>query len=204
MLISLEGIVKDYSLSIKGVIHIGAHFGEECADYEKFGVENILLFEPVKSNYIELLNHLPVGAHVYNIALGNETGKREMHIETANRGQSCSFLEPKLHLKQYPKIKFDTREEVWIDKLDNIDFDRSLYNMINIDIQGFEMEAFKGAEKTLEYIDIIYTEVNFDEVYKDCCQIQELDLYLMMKYGFERVLTDSRPRTWGDALYLKR
>jgi hypothetical protein len=74
--------------------------------------------------------------------------------------------------------------------------------MINIDVQGYELEVFKGSDKTLNYIDIIYTEVNFNEVYKGCCLITRLDNFLL-EYGFKRVLPDSSPGTWGDALYLK-
>lgn len=51
-------------------------------------------------------------------------------------------------------------------------------------------------------IDIIYTEVNFEEVYKGCCLVGELDNFLK-EWGFTRVLTDDTPKLWGDALYLK-
>ena len=137
------------------------------------------------------------------MALGNETGTKEMFIETVNKGQSCSFLEPETHLSLYPHIKFDLRETVDIDKLDNIYFNRYLYNMINIDVQGYELEVFKGATETLKYIDIIYAEVNTEKVYKDCVLMEELDEYLG-QFNFKRVLVDfSQSYAWGDALYIK-
>ena len=74
--------------------------------------------------------------------------------------------------------------------------------MINVDVQGWELEVFKGAARTLENIDIIYSEVNFEELYKGCCLVGDLDTFLG-NYGFIRVLTNAKPRTWGDALYLK-
>ena len=80
----------------------------------------------------------------------------------------------------YPGIKFDTRETVKIEKLDNIELDQSLYNMINIDVQGFELEVFKGAQDTLQYIDIIYTEINLEQVYKGCCQVEDLDAFWLI------------------------
>jgi FkbM family methyltransferase len=139
---------------------------------------------------------------IYQLALGNETGEKEMFVETANKGQSCSVLEPKIHLKQYPKIKFDKKETVTMDKLDNIEFDRAKFNMINVDTQGYELEVFKGATETLQTIDIIYSEVNFEEVYKGCVLVDDLDKFLG-KFGFVRILTDAKPKSWGDALYLK-
>ena len=197
MLLPLNKLIKDFNLDIRGVLHIGAHYGEEIKEYDKAGIKNIIFFEPVKSNFAKL----PSGIAAYNIALGNETGTREIYIETANNGQSCSLLEPLGHLTQYPMITFDSMETIKIDKLDNITFDRCMYNMINIDVQGFELEVFKGGVCTLETIDIIYTEVNCAEVYKGCVRVEELDEYLC---DFERVVTSWAGGTWGDALYIRK
>lgn len=205
MLIKLHNIIKDYSLQIKGVIHVGAHHGQEYPDYIQAGIENMMFFEPVKSNYKKLLEVVKVSDKVrtYNIALGNYTGKAKMFIETDNTGQSCSLLEPGTHLKIYPNIHFNKKEEIDISKLDIIDFVQSDFNMIDIDVQGYELEVFKGAVKTLEHIDIVYTEINIGAVYKNCCVVGEIDTFLAT-FGFERVLTHMAHKSWGDALYLKK
>ena len=197
-------LVNKYELDIRGVIHIGAHWGQEYSGYVRLGIKDMLFFEPVKSNYEKLLEVLPEDKRIqsFNIALGSEKGVKEMHIETANGGMSCSLLAPGMHLKQYPHITFDSKETVLMDRLDDIEFDHSLFNMINVDVQGYELEVFKGSEQTLQTIDIIYTEVNFAEVYKGCCRVGELDNFLK-KFGFIRIDTNDKPRTWGDALYLK-
>jgi FkbM family methyltransferase len=209
MLIKLSQIISDYKLNIRGVIHIGAHYGQEYNMYAEQGVKNMLFFEPVKANYKKLCFRVlrRNDIKLYNLALGNETGERRMYIEKV-KGQSCSFLEPGTHLELHPHIKFTGFENVTITKLDNVVFDRELFNMINIDVQGFELEVFKGSAETLKSIDVIYTEVNFEDVYKGCCLVSELDEFLNV-YGFKRVLTkDSKSakdrNTWGDALYIKR
>jgi len=202
MLIKLDRIITDFKLDIRGVLHIGAHYGEEYEDYLKAGISKMIFFEPLANNYKKLRQTIPDNFMAFQVALGNKNGEVEMFVETANQGQSCSVLEPGTHLSSYPSIVFDKREIVTMDKLDNIAFNRDDFNMINIDVQGYELEVFKGAHETLKYIDIIYTEVNFNEVYKDCCLITQLDNHLA-EYGFKRVLTDSSPGTWGDALYLK-
>jgi len=198
----LNEIVKTFNLDIRGVIHIGAHWGEEYIDYEKQGIKNLLFFEPVQANYLELLKTLPAKDEIQieNIALGNKSGMIEMFVETANGGQSCSVLEPIKHLSQYPSITFPYKEIVKIEKLDNVEFNRSFFNMINIDVQGYELEVFKGAVDTLKGIDIIYTEVNRDEVYKDCARVEQLDEFLS---EFKRVKTEWTGETWGDAIYLR-
>ena len=204
MIISLDKMIKDYALDIRGVIHIGAHFGQEYADYTRCGITDMILFEPVVSSYKRLLEVVPKKTSIktFNLALGDEVGERVMYVETKNAGKSNSLLEPGTHLKMYPSIKFNNREIVKIDKLDNIDFDRSLYNMINIDVQGFELEVFKGGKDSLAFIDIVYTEINLEDVYKGCCQVEDLDNFLK-PFGFVRVLTDTHNDSWGDALYLK-
>ena len=204
MLIPLQTLVSKYSLNISGIIHIGAHYGQEFKEYEKFGIDNLIFFEPVKRNYEGLIKNLPKSNKIktFNLALGNETGKKDMFIEQANFGQSNSLLEPSHHLKQYPNIKFTDKETVKIDKLDNIEYDRSLYNMINIDVQGFELEVFKGAKESLKSINIIYSEINLVEMYKGCVLVHELDNFLK-QFGFYRILSDAHYKTWGDALYLR-
>ncbi len=200
MIITLDEFILDYRITIKGVLHIGAHIGQECDDYINHGIANIILFEPIRSNYSKLIELVPQEIKTHNIALGNQTGEIEMFVETANKGMSCSILEPGTHSVQYPWITFDNKEIVKIDKLDNIEFDRTLYNMINIDVQGYELEVFKGANETLKTIDIIFTEINMEEVYKGCCMVADLDLFLS-HYGFRRVV--SVGDRWGDALYIK-
>jgi FkbM family methyltransferase len=205
MVMSLESLVSKYTLEIRGVLHIGAHWGEEEPIYSKLGVKDMIFFEPVNKNYEMLLDYLPEDGRIkaYNLALGNYVGDMKMYIETYNRGESCSLLKPVIHLSQYPDIRFDEEEIVEVEKLDNIYFDRTVFNMINIDVQGYELEVFKGAEYTLDFIDIIYTEVNNSEVYENCAKVGELDLFLRT-WGFERVETDWIGVTWGDALYIKK
>ena len=46
------------------------------------------------------------------------------------------------------------------------------------------------------------SEVNRDDVYKDCPMVEDLDEYLG-GYNFKRVETTWDGGTWGDALYIK-
>lgn len=198
--------IREYGLDLRGVIHVGAHVGLEYIDYVNEGLKNIMFFEPVRSSYLALLSALPEDPRVktFNMALGNITGEVEMFIETANGGQSSSILEPGTHLQTHPKITFDSKELVKIDKLDNIDFDRSLYNVLNLDVQGYELEVLRGAENTLDYIDVIFSEVNTGEVYKGCGKMHEIDAYLL-PYGIIRIHTHLyRGIGYGEAIYLKK
>ncbi|PKN73336.1 MAG: FkbM family methyltransferase [Candidatus Cloacimonetes bacterium HGW-Cloacimonetes-3] len=224
MVLKLCNLIRSYRLKINGVLHIGAHYGEEYDTYKECGISKMYFFEPLPDNYQHLLDNIRkdfpslVGypqdldivdaqhnLHIkaLNTALGNSTGVLPMYVETANQSQSSSLLKPKKHLEQYPHITFDQKTDVSLTKLDNLKVD-AIYNMINIDVQGFELEVFKGAKATLtKQIDYIYTEVNRDELYENCPMIEELDTFLA-DLGFIRVITDWIGNTWGDALYIKR
>ncbi len=96
---------------------------------------------------------------------------------------------------------FDSTYEVKVHPLDKYEPSK-VFNMINIDVQGFELEVFRGAKNTLNNIQYVMTEVNRAELYKNCCMVEELDEFLG-KYGFERKETTWDGETWGDAFYTK-
>ncbi len=203
MLLNLKELIKKYNLNIKGVIHIGAHFGEEFKTYKDLKINNLIFFEPISYTFERLKNTVGDDGILFNTALGNFTGQVEMYVETANQGQSSSILKPDKHLQQYPHIKFNSTEIVNIDKLDNFIEYKDNYNFINIDVQGYEMEVFKGGEEFLKNIDYVMTEVNRDEVYKDCAKVDEIDSFLS-QFGFKRVETTWDGGIWGDGFYIKK
>lgn len=199
MLIKLHDLITNFNLKINGVIHIGAHYGEEYQDYISEGIVNHKFIEPLKFNFDVLCKNVP-NKDCINVALGATSKDIEMYVETANNGQSCSILEPVIHLFQYPHIKFETKQSVKMVTLDSLNFKD--YNFINMDVQGYELEVLKGGLNTLKRIDYIYCEVNRAEVYKDCAKVEQLDSFLK-DFNFERKFTSWDGITWGDALYIK-
>jgi FkbM family methyltransferase len=204
MIIEIDSIIKKYNMNVSGVIHIGAHYGEEVPNYVKVGIENIVLFEPLKENFEVLKkNILPYcnfNIKKYQVALGNKNTSIAMNL-SSNNLESSSILKPKQHLNLYPDITFDRTEEVELQKLD--DYNCKNYNFINMDVQGYELEVLKGAKDTLNHINYVYCEVNRDEIYEGNAYIEDIDQYLL-NYNMRRVETswwyDS---DWGDALYIK-
>jgi FkbM family methyltransferase len=203
MILDFNVLNSKYNFNIKGVIHIGGHHGQEYDLYKSLNVP-ILFFEPITNSFNILKNKTKNDPNVlaFQCALGNENKNISMNVETVNNGQSSSILKPKKHLEQYPHITFDYTEEVSMFRLDDLDLNTSKYNFINIDVQGYELEVFKGAYNTLNNIDYIISEVNRDEVYENCPHIDELDEYLF-QFNFKRVETDWAGYSWGDALYVK-
>jgi FkbM family methyltransferase len=203
MLLNFSQILETYKVNIKGIVHIGAHFGQEHSLYKSHGVSNIIYFEPLKKNFGVLERNIGSEATLFNLALGNENKEIEMYVELSNQGMSSSILEPNLHLQQYPWIKFTETEKVEMRRLDDIDFDKSSYNFINIDVQGYELEVFRGAEIFLNNVDYIISEINRDELYNNCAKVHDLQNYLS-RYGFELVETNWEGGTWGDGFFIKK
>ena len=190
-------------MNINGIIHIGAHYGEEIVDYINEGIQNVILFEPLSDNFDilhENSQNLNANIEAYQVALGSEPGEATMYVSD-NEKQSSSILKPKVHLSHHPDVKFPSKEEVEVHLLD--EYDCHNYNFLNMDVQGYELEVLKGGSETLKNIDYVYCEVNRDEVYENNAYIEELDEYLA-NYNMSRVETVWSGGIWGDALYIKQ
>ena len=201
MLISVPAILS--RVAIRGVIHVGAHHGWEIDHYLAAGIERMVLVEPNPNSFAILQEKLrQPSMECFNVALGNHVGTAELFLESANMGQSCSLLEPAVHLQQYPHIIFEGSVSVPVTKLDLLPIERSAFNFLNIDVQGYELEVLRGGVDTLRGIDAVLCEVNRDELYKGCPMVEEIDVF-MFTHGFTRDETCWAGGTWGDALYLR-
>lgn len=204
MLISFKQSIAKHDLRITGVIHVGAHFGQEHHDYKAAGIRQVLFIEPCSKAFKVLQDTFAntPGVHLCNSACGEDFAIAEMNVERANLGMSNSLLKPVKHLDQYPSIVFTDTEEVVIQPLDNITREYNTRgNLLVMDVQGYELEVLKGATQTLKQIDYIYTEVNRDEVYENCARVEQLDAFLS---DFARVETNWGGGAWGDAWYIRK
>ncbi len=211
-------LVSRYGMAIRGIIHVGAHFGQEYSEYRTLGNPNLMFFEPMQASYLGLLRNLGFGQYAercernegqshlitHHLALGTEAGQITMHTETANQGMSSSILRPKTVLQQYPAIQFTGQETVRQARLDEVFQTESIehYNMLVIDVQGYEKYVIEGGLNVLGTMDFVITEVNRQELYEGCTTIQEMDI-LLSSQGFVRIETDWEGDTWGDALYVR-
>ena len=180
----------------KGVIHVGGFDGNEENWYRSWGTKSVW-FEPLPDKFAEL-KAKGLNAHPY--ALGSANGKAKFNLSKSL--QCCSLLEPTGHLKQYPQFPFEGNIEVDVKTLDS--FVLKEYDMLVLDVQGYEMEVLEGAKETLKNIRIIFCEVAIIELYKNAPLFS--DIYKRLS-DFEFIdidWVDGVQKGWGDALFLRK
>jgi len=192
----------------RGVLHIGAHCGQEKDWYVEQGFEQVLWFEPNVFVFRQLMENIKgyENNFAFNIGIHDKLKTANLHI-ASNEGQSSSILEFGTHTKYRPDIKYVGYQEIRLMRMDNFLFltgrDIKSFNFLNIDVQGVELNVLKSFGNLLRSLDYIYTEVNEEEIYKGCAFLSEIDYYVS-QFGFERKAIHMTPNHWGDAFYLNR
>jgi FkbM family methyltransferase len=197
-------IFKDFPecLPKRGILHIGAHQCEEKKLYNDNGIndEHILWLEANEDLVVTNTNKMIQ-------AVISDVDDKEVDFKITNNGESSSILNLKTHLQEHPSI-FVTEIRRLKTTTVNTLFNKhqiplDTYDFINLDIQGAELLALKGATDILPHVKSIYTEVNEKELYENCVLITELEIFLS-EYGFERISISMTQHGWGDALYMRK
>ena len=212
MLIKLNELKNKFNININGILHIGAHNCEELTDYilNNINTANIYWIEalselveknkknnPLLKIYQAVISDVDDEEITFNITKNDITGD----------SQSSSILDFGTHEKHHPQVKVIDKIKLKTSRMDTVikknNINMKNVNFVNLDIQGVELKALKSMESYLHNIDYIYTEVNTEEVYKNCDKMQDITDYLSI---FNFKLVDARIYKqfgWGDAFYMK-
>lgn len=206
MLIPIQNLHKKYNLNIKGILHVGANYGQEAQAYREITTAPIVFIEAIKPVYRELKRRM---THFRDITcllacVSDEDGQIvDFHI-ASNEGQSSSMLEFGTHSAEHPTVVFTNHTKLQTTTVKTLlnthGLDSVNYNFINLDIQGAELMALKGMD--LSGVDYAYIEVNEKELYTGCPLIGNIDDH-MKRFDLHRVETHMTSHGWGDAFYIK-
>ena len=206
--LNIQELCQQHSIVPRGVIHVGAHEGAEITGYQQMGAEKVLFVEANPTVFERLQANIAVYPNVeaVNCAIADRNGTIDLHVTSFD--QSSSILQLKRHQEIYPHITETHQITVQSKTLDTLlqeqELNPSDFNILNIDIQGAELLALQGATNWLKCVELINTEVNYEELYEGCALIEQLDEFLE-KYGFHRVATTTPIHpSWGDAIYVKK
>lgn len=211
MLINFDYINKKYGTP-KGIIHLGAHLAEELDSYLKHNIQNVVWVEANPMLFSKLKETIKNTNHIAISELLSDKDDVEMNFNITRNdydgnNQSSSVLEFGTHTIHHPHIKMINRIILKSKTLNTIFNEKNLnyddYDFINLDLQGYELPVIKGISDNIKKMKYIYTEVNTNDVYKNCTKLEELDEYLL-NFGFTRVEISMTDAEWGDALYIKK
>jgi FkbM family methyltransferase len=210
MLIPFSEVLETYNIKTKGVIHVGANFGQEAKDYYDNGVEDVVWIEANPKSMETLYSHLSQFPKqnpllVLNKCVSEKDGDEVTFNISNNEGQSSSFLDLEYHKIAHQEVFYTESITLTTTTLNTLfkDFELTDYKFLNADIQGAELLMLKGATEILPKLDCLYLEVNEKELYKGCGLIGDIDDFVS-KYGFKRARTEWCGNFgWGDAVYIK-
>jgi FkbM family methyltransferase len=202
-----------------GVVHVGADVGQEVAQYFNYGFENIILIEANPECYEILLSKFGGDPRIkiFNYAICDKQGTIDFHVHTSRSGSTepASIL-PMKRFKEIVKTLYTPKTiQVPAITLDAL-FKRhhilfTAYNFINIDIQGAELLAFRGAQKLLSSVDVVMSEVNVIEMYEGGALEDDLIGFLDQqgfdkKHAIYHTLYDQSSTfpAWGESLFVRR
>lgn len=197
---------QKYNIDIRGIIQVGSYIAKEYPILKEVCSGDFIFIDANPKIIDTLKSNLDDNCKIF-CNLITDVDDQEFTFNLMNHEQSSSILELDKHLEYHPEYS-EIVDQIKIKsiKLDTL-IDRnkikmSNYNCLIMDVQGAELLVLKGFENNLNNIDYIYTELNFESMYKNCCLEKELSEYLKSK-NFSLVESFNTGFGWGDGLYIK-
>ena len=170
------------------IIDVGGADGTVSIMLSKaFPNAKIYTFEPIQASFQQLSQNTSAypNIQVNNLALGNKAQMLQMQI--AERVTSSSLFNINNQIEdEYlsTNIKKKNEEEIEVQRLDDIFTDGQIFNLIKLDVQGYELEVLKGGVQILKRTKVVLIEMQNHEIYSEAPKYYDLDNFLRMQ-GFE-------------------
>lgn len=187
--------------SANGVIHVGAHTGQER---EVYGDLPVLWIEALPLVYGVLCEQIADKPNQRALNYLIADGKPHKVGLSSNACLSSSIYDFARHRELWPDVGYIAAEEMLSRTLTEVIEDHAIdldvYNALVLDVQGAELLALKGAGEYLSRFRWIQAEAADFESYAGGCTLSELDEYLALR-GFARVLTHCGKSKTGVGSY---
>ncbi len=198
--------VHDFLSASTGIIHVGAHTGQER---DLYGDLPVIWIEAVPLVYKVLCERIADKPNQKALQYLVADGKRHRFGLASNACQSSSIFDLKLHTELWPDVGFVAATEIdsvtLADVIDEHKIDLDVYDTLVVDVQGAELLVLKGAGDYLKRFRWVMAEAADFESYEGGCQLRDLEAFLT-KNGFARFGLfggNSRPDvgTYYETLY---
>lgn len=214
-MIPFEHLVQKFNIQAKGVLHIGANRGQEALIYKKHGIEKVIWIEALPHVFADLCTYLKSvdcfdeNITCINACIGDKDGQEVDFNETNNESQSSSYLPLGVHRDIHPTVHNIATTKMRTFRVDTIfrgneNIKWRDYDLLNIDIQGPELQALRGMGILLNYFKYAIIEINMRETYIGGALVEEIDNYMDI-FNFVRAETGQWVAdTWTDGFYIKK
>ena len=179
-------------LDFNAIIDGGANVGQFArAAHTCFPKASIFSFEPLPDIAEQLGSNLQdvPNFHIFQTALGAEDGEIDFYRHSYSQSSSAR---PMLHKEDgllAGKSEEVERLKIPVSRLDTALADHSFPTpaLLKLDVQGFELEALRGADAVLQQCDNVLLESVFDQQYEGEALLDEIWFYLHGKgYRFNQ------------------
>lgn len=191
---------------VPGVIHVGAHSGQERDKYAASGL-NVIWVEPIPSVFEVLQRNIAAypKQRAYCSLLAAEHGAEyDFHI-SSNAGASSSIFEFAGHTDIWPGIHYTQDIRIAATTLTRLleaeNIDLSEYGALVLDTQGSELLVLKGAIEVLNRFRFVKAEAADFEIYAGSCQLKDLIEYMRGQGFILRRKTPFARRDRGGTCY---
>ncbi len=155
---------------IRTIVYVGAHVGDTAlALDEAFAGRRFVLLEPAPKIYRQLSANVADRPNMtcLNVAAGASQGLHEFFLDNSPAASSLLPYES-IALDEFPFLGHVSKISVPVRPLDAIVSDYSLLgqvDMLIMDVQGYEDEVLRGAERTVESCRIVVSELSLQALY---------------------------------------
>lgn len=170
------------------VVDIGANRGQfSLAARHVWPDARIFAFEPLcgPAEKFKSVFARDASVRLFPIAIGPETGEAMIHISRRDDSSSLLPIGPAQD-RIFPGTDEIRSAIIKVETLDNVlsASDIAGRALLKLDVQGFELSALQGCERSLALFDHIYCECSFLEMYRGQALAGEVISWLQLR-GFE-------------------
>jgi FkbM family methyltransferase len=195
-------IYKNLILQSSGVLHIGAHVGQEAQSYDEADLK-VLWVEGDEEIFPRLQENIKLYSNqrALNVLLGDQDGQIVDFYRSSNDGQSSSLF--KFGSESFEDVSTVQIEQFKLRRLDALLSleDSKDYDHWVVDVQGAELLVLKGAGDLLNSCKWMSIEVSLRETYAGGATFDEICAYLS-KYGLFP-LWNPPAGFHGDVIFLR-
>ncbi len=177
----LNGLIQ----SSNGVLHIGAHFGQEAKDYNDFN-KKVIWIEAIPEVHQVLLQNISRFENQRAIcALLGDTEKQSVEMYLSNNDFSASSIFD-LHPKSgFKNVHIENKISLDMNTLDKVlqENECEVFSHWILDVQGAELLVLKGSSQSLLNCHSLVVEISSRPTYNGGVEYDELRDYLAIQ-GF--------------------